>query len=168
MRSVKSEAQRENAMIGVFLNTMKYSRYLDKQQRPQQKDGKTSLETYITERERKKTEHQLKSKDQHHTTLHSGQPWLGWGSPEEEEEGRYHKQEKQKHKKQSEKPWELKEKPVEDRELRQSIFYAGCITVFVSEQCAGMWHQKKKNRFQSVHGLICISLFWTIFFNNFF
>lgn len=47
-----------------------------------------------------------KSKDQHHTTLHSGQPWLGWGSPEEEEEGRFHKQEKQKHKKQS----ELKEK----------------------------------------------------------
>lgn len=57
---------------------------------------------------RKKNITPTKSKDQHHTTLHSGQPWLGWGSPEEEEEGRYHKQEKQKHKKQS----ELKEKAV--------------------------------------------------------
>lgn len=55
-----------------------------------------------------KTETPTKSKDQHHTTLHSGQPWLVWGSPEEEEEGRYHKQEKQKHKKQS----DLKENAV--------------------------------------------------------
>lgn len=79
---------------------------MDIQQRPQRKDGKPVWRHNL--RKEKKNITRTKSKDQHHTTLHSGQPWLGWGSPEEEEEGRFHKQEKQKHKKQS----ELKENAV--------------------------------------------------------
>ena len=63
-------------MIEVFLKHHEVEQTVGQTTKATTKGWKTTLETWsnLHKEKKKKTEHQLKAKDQHHTTLHSGQP----------------------------------------------------------------------------------------------
>lgn len=60
-------------MIGVLFNTNEIEQIIGRTTKATTKGWKKALRRHKTNTERK-GEDQLKNKDQHHTTLHSGQP----------------------------------------------------------------------------------------------